>query len=104
MAVDRLLQAVGADAGVLALRDDEGGLEVRRAVGYGDVAAAWTRIPLDAGLPLSEAARRGEPDLPVDRQRPGWRRSRRRPSFPCSTRAWPPCRSSWGSGRWACWV
>ena len=61
MAVDRLLQAVEADAGVLALRDDEGGLEVRRAVGYGDVPAAWTQIPLDAGLPLSEAARRGEP-------------------------------------------
>ncbi|MEA2702340.1 MAG: hypothetical protein QOD63_285, partial [Actinomycetota bacterium] len=60
-AVDRLLPALGADAGVLALKDDEGGLDVRRAVGYGDVADGWRRIPIDAGLPLSEAARRGEP-------------------------------------------
>ena len=61
VAVDELLPAIGADAGVLALNDDEGGLEVRRAIGYGDVAMKWRRIPLDAGLPLSEAARRGEP-------------------------------------------
>ncbi len=61
VAVDRLLLAVDADAGVLALTDDQGGLDVRRAVGYGDLDTRWLRIPLDAGLPLSEAARRGEP-------------------------------------------
>ncbi len=61
MAVDQLLPAVGADAGVLALKDDDGGLEVRRAIGYGDVATEWARIPLDAGLPLTEAARLGRP-------------------------------------------
>ncbi|MEA2715725.1 MAG: phosphoserine phosphatase RsbU/P [Actinomycetota bacterium] len=61
MAVDRLLVAVEADAGVLALKDDEGGLDVRRAVGYGDLAVEGSRIPIDAGLPLSEAARLGEP-------------------------------------------
>ncbi len=59
--VDFLLPALGADAGVLALKDEEGGLDVRRAVGYGDVVDAWRRIPIDAGLPISEAARRGEP-------------------------------------------
>ncbi|HVF14842.1 MAG TPA: GAF domain-containing SpoIIE family protein phosphatase [Acidimicrobiales bacterium] len=59
--IDELLPAVGADAGVLALNDDQGGLDVRRAAGYGGVASDWRRIPLDAGLPLSEAARRGEP-------------------------------------------
>ena len=59
--VEELLPAVGADAGVLALNDDEGGLEVRRAIGYGDVADRWSRIPFDAGFPLTEAARRGEP-------------------------------------------
>ncbi|HEX7277978.1 MAG TPA: GAF domain-containing protein, partial [Acidimicrobiales bacterium] len=60
VAVDHLLGAVGADAGVLALQDDDS-LVVRRAVGYGDVALEWSRMPLDAGLPLSEAARTGEP-------------------------------------------
>ncbi len=60
VAVDCLLQAVGADAGVLAVRDDDH-LVVRRAVGYGDVAGEWARMPVDAGLPLSEAARLGEP-------------------------------------------
>jgi len=59
-AIDRLLHLVGADAGVLALREDDI-LVVRRAVGYGDGADEWSRIPLDAGLPLSEAARLGEP-------------------------------------------
>ncbi|MEA2686674.1 MAG: hypothetical protein QOE93_1869 [Actinomycetota bacterium] len=34
---------------------------MRRAVGYGDVAQAWFRLPLDAGLPITEAARTGEP-------------------------------------------
>ncbi len=61
VAVDQLLPAVGADAGVLALKDDDGGLDVRRAVGYGDLASEWRRIPIDAGLPLSESARLGEP-------------------------------------------
>ncbi len=59
-AVDRLLPAVGADAGVLALNGD-GGLEVRRSVGYGEVVAAWRHIAMDAGLPLSEAVRSGDP-------------------------------------------
>ncbi len=45
---------------MLALRDDDS-LIVRRAIGYREIAAAWTRIPLDADLPLSDAARRGEP-------------------------------------------
>jgi serine phosphatase RsbU (regulator of sigma subunit) len=60
-AVDHLLPALGADGGVLALKDDEGGLDVRRAAGYGHTAADWGRIPIDAGLPLSEAVRRNEP-------------------------------------------
>jgi serine phosphatase RsbU (regulator of sigma subunit) len=60
VAVDRLLDVVGADAGVLALRDDDS-LVVRRAIGYRDLAGTWSRIPIDAGLPLSDAAQRGEP-------------------------------------------
>ncbi|MEA2972683.1 MAG: hypothetical protein QOG82_1141 [Actinomycetota bacterium] len=58
--VDRLLEAVGADAGVLALRDDDS-LVVRRALGYRDLARVWSRMPIDAGLPLTDAALRGEP-------------------------------------------
>jgi serine phosphatase RsbU (regulator of sigma subunit) len=61
VALDQLLPAVGADAGVLALTDDGGGLEVRRAVGYGALASDWRRIPPDAGLPLTEVLRLGEP-------------------------------------------
>lgn len=59
--VEWLLPSLGADAVVLALRDGDGGLDVRRAVGYRDQDTRWPRIPLDAGLPLSEAARLGEP-------------------------------------------
>ncbi len=58
--LDQVLPAVGADAGLLAMVDDDGCLRVVRAGGYGDVAQAWQVIPPDAGLPLSEAARRGE--------------------------------------------
>ncbi len=60
VAVDRLLDAVAADAGVLAIRDDDT-LVVRRALGYGDLAVVGSRIPVDSGLPLSEAVRLGEP-------------------------------------------
>jgi serine phosphatase RsbU (regulator of sigma subunit) len=59
--IDWLVPAIGADAGVLALRDGEDGLGLRRASGYGDLAEHWWRMPLDAGLPLSEAVRRDEP-------------------------------------------
>jgi serine phosphatase RsbU (regulator of sigma subunit) len=60
VAVDRLLEVIGADAGVLALRDDDS-LVVRRALGYRELADVWSRMPIDAGLPLTDAARRGEP-------------------------------------------
>jgi GAF domain-containing protein len=58
--LDQVLPAIGADAGLLAVVGEEGALRVVGAAGYGELADQWHVIPLDAGLPLSEAARTGE--------------------------------------------
>jgi GAF domain-containing protein len=58
--LDHVVPAAGADAGLLAVVGDDGSLRVVRADGYGEVADEWRVIPLDAGLPVSEAVRRGD--------------------------------------------
>lgn len=63
--VDEVLPALGAAGIAIALVEDDGPprLRVLRAAGYGAIGDTVREIPLDAGLPLSEAARRGEPVL-----------------------------------------
>jgi PAS domain S-box-containing protein len=56
---------VGSHAGVLGLISDDGAsLALLAPTGYpGDVAEAWTHVPLDVDLPLAEAVRTGQPVL-----------------------------------------
>ena len=66
------IAAVGATAGSLALLSEDGAnLEMAGSVGYpAEVIGRWKRFPLDAPIPLAEAALRGEPvytESPEDR-------------------------------------
>ncbi len=66
------IAAVGATAGSLALLSEDGvNLEMAGSVGYpAEVIGGWKRFPLNAPIPLAEAALRGEPvytESPEDR-------------------------------------
>jgi hypothetical protein len=73
--VDLGVEAFGASAGFLVVpRDDEPVLELVRVVGYDDEdTQSWRRTPLNATVPLAEAARTA---VPVWIESPGARRSR----------------------------
>jgi PAS domain S-box-containing protein len=60
--VEQGVSALGAQAGSLAaLEPDDDVLTLLGAVGYAErTLQAWHHIPLDAGMPMSEAARSGE--------------------------------------------
>lgn len=62
VAVERTLETLGADAGAIALFDeDEAFLHLIYAKGYSDSAvAAYREFPSDAGDPLADAVRRRE--------------------------------------------
>jgi PAS domain S-box-containing protein len=57
--------ALQAQAGIVAsVTDDNAGLELVQAIGYpADVLVHWQRLSLDTRLPLTDAARSGEPIL-----------------------------------------
>jgi PAS domain S-box-containing protein len=66
------IAAVGATAGSLVLLSEDGAnMEMAGSVGYpAEVIGRWKRFPVDAPLPLAEAAMRGEPvfiESPEDR-------------------------------------
>jgi PAS domain S-box-containing protein len=69
------VEALGASAGTLCLLDDESAeLEVVRSEGLPrQMVDAWRRFPVDAGVPLAEAARTGEPVLLTTREELGAR-------------------------------
>jgi hypothetical protein len=64
------VEALGASAGTLCLLDEESGeLEVVRSEGLPrHMVDAWRRFSLDAGVPLAEAARTGDPVLLTTRE------------------------------------
>ena len=61
--VEQAAAALGAAAGVIALTTDEGRtLQVVHTAGYSPaVTRPWAQIPIDAALPIAEAARMGAP-------------------------------------------
>jgi len=60
LVVEQAVEALGAAAGVVVLRDGEE-LELRRHVGYESaVTEPWGRFGVDAPVPLAEAVRSGE--------------------------------------------
>src|SRR3954468_24608205 len=60
--VDVVLPALGADGGVLALVTSDRQLTVVRSLGYGkEYAHGGATYDLDAQIPLTEAARTGQP-------------------------------------------
>jgi signal transduction histidine kinase/PAS domain-containing protein len=61
--VDQAAAALGAAAGVIALTTDDGrALEILHTAGYSPaVTRPWAQIPIDAAVPLAEAARTGAP-------------------------------------------
>src|SRR5690242_18296322 len=61
--VDRCVSAMGASAGVVALLTrDATELEIIRVVGYrAEIGRNWSRFPVDADLPMSDAVRTEEP-------------------------------------------
>ena len=82
--VEQGVAGLGATTGsLLLLTEDAGALEVVRSVGYPPkVIEAFSRVPLDADLPMAEAVRRGEPVFigtveERDRLFPGLREVRR---------------------------
>src|SRR3954452_6290691 len=72
--IEQGVAALGATAGSLALLAEDGAtLEMVGSVGYPqEIIEPWSRFPLDAPIPLSEAVRRAEPiymDSPDERLR-----------------------------------
>jgi GAF domain-containing protein len=57
--VDVLLPACGADGGVVAVTSAPAELQVLRIANYGAAYEGPDRLPFDAGLPITEAARSG---------------------------------------------
>jgi len=60
LVVEQAVEALGAAAGVVVLRDGEE-LALRRQVGYESaLTEPWSRFPADAPVPLADAVRTGE--------------------------------------------
>ena len=101
------LGSLGAAAGSIRLLSEDGAELVRLATeGYtaAMLAASPARLPLDAPVPVSHAARAGEAVFlasqgSYDRRFP----AAGAPTSPAATAPPPSCRCWWAGGSWALW-